>query len=267
MIGLGTYAFYWQWHPTAVDPLSLAGMLRKTTDMGCDLFQICDYGPLDEMDDSDYRGIARLADSLGIQLQLGTRGLERSRLERYLELAAISETDVVRGMVRREEADHAVDLLREVVPLFERQGVVLALETYEQVETERLIDIVKLADSDNVGICLDPGNSVASLEAPREVIAATAGLVANLHVKDFQFSRQDGWVGFTYAGAKLGTGMLDHEYMLAKVDPVRNGIDMIVEQWVVWQGDHESTLAVENEWNEHSVNVLRKFAGRKDARS
>ena len=42
-IGLGTYAFFWQWHQTAETPLSLTGMVDRTADLGVGVFQVCDY--------------------------------------------------------------------------------------------------------------------------------------------------------------------------------------------------------------------------------
>ena len=33
-IGLGTYAFFWQWHDTAENPLTLAQMIDRTADLG-----------------------------------------------------------------------------------------------------------------------------------------------------------------------------------------------------------------------------------------
>jgi hypothetical protein len=33
-IGLGTYAFFWQWHDTADNPLTLPQMIDRTADLG-----------------------------------------------------------------------------------------------------------------------------------------------------------------------------------------------------------------------------------------
>ena len=33
-IGLSTYAFFWQWHPTAAEPLSLADLVDRTASRG-----------------------------------------------------------------------------------------------------------------------------------------------------------------------------------------------------------------------------------------
>ena len=51
-IGISTYAFFWQWHDTAEQPLSLTEMITKTHRWGAELFQICDY-PLIESYDQD----------------------------------------------------------------------------------------------------------------------------------------------------------------------------------------------------------------------
>ena len=97
-------------------------------------------------------------------------------------------------------------MLRQIIPAYEQAGVTLALETYEQVPVATLVDIVEQVDSPTLGICLDPGNCVAALELPTDTIARTAPYVRNLHVKDFAFTRKDGWVGFTFAGCPLGEG-------------------------------------------------------------
>ena len=52
-IGLGTYAFFWQWHETAETPLSLTDMVDRTADLGVGLFQICDYPLIESYDSND----------------------------------------------------------------------------------------------------------------------------------------------------------------------------------------------------------------------
>ena len=77
-----------------------------------------------------------------------------------------------------------------------------------------LVDIVTRVDSPALGICLDPGNCVAALELPTDTVEAAAPYVRNIHVKDFAFSRRDGWVGFTFAGCPLGEGLLDYRHLI-----------------------------------------------------
>jgi sugar phosphate isomerase/epimerase len=257
MIGLSTYAFFWQWHETRPRPLSLPDMLSRTAELGADLFQVCDYPAIEAYDDGALRDLRQHAEALGLGLELGTRGVTPDRLERYLDLARRLDVTLVRSMVPATSPD-AVEQLRAGVPAYERAGVRLALETYEQVPTRRLLDIVDAVDSPALGICLDPANCVAALEHPRDTVELTAERVLNLHVKDFAFSRQAGWVGFTFAGARLGEGLLDLDHLFASVRPEERGISQVVEHWLVWQGDSDVTCRVEEEWTRHSLQRLRE---------
>ena len=114
--------------------------------------------------------------------------------------------------------------------------------------TATLVDVVVAVDSPSLGVCLDPANCVAALEHPTETVEKTAAWVRNLHVKDFAFTRRDGWVGFTLAGCPLGEGLLDYPAMVAAVRPAERGINQVVEHWLPWQGDSRTTCDLENEW-------------------
>ena len=259
-IGLSTYSFFWQWHETAPSPLSLAEMVGKTAAWDVELLQLCDHPALDRYDAAQAADLAATGRDLGVAYELGTRGLDTAHLLHYLDLAGRLDVSLVRSMVRREEVADAAQLLSRVVPAYEAAGVTLALETYEQIPTRTLVDLVTAADSAHLGIVLDPGNSVAALETPRSTIALTAALTRNLHVKDFAFSRQAGWVGFTYAGARLGEGLLDYDDLVEQVRPYERGINQIVEHWLVWQGDSETTCGLEDDWTLHNLAYLRRKA-------
>jgi sugar phosphate isomerase/epimerase len=260
VIGLSTYSFFWQWHPTAPTPLGLAGMLARTADWGADLLQVCDYPLIEEYDEGQLRELAEDAERRGLRLELGTRRIDPVHLQRYLHLAQRLGVTLVRSMVTAPEAATAEESLAQVLPSYERAGVVLALETYEQVPTPRLVEIVRAVGSEALGICLDPANCVAALEHPSDTIDLTADLVRNLHVKDFSFSRQAGWVGFTLAGARLGEGLLDLDHLFAVVRPDERGISQVIEHWLVWQGDSATTCRIEDEWTQHNLASLHERA-------
>lgn len=261
MIGLGTYAFFWQHSEKAPEPLSLAGMLQRTRDLGVDLFQICDYGPLSGYSAAELRTLRATADDLGIRLELGTRGVGADHLAHYLGLADVLGATLVRSMINT--ADHqptlveAEHLLTDALGAYEAAGVTLALETYEQIQSRDLVALVESIGSPSLGICLDPANSVAALEHPNDVIDRCAPWVANIHVKDFAFTRRGGWVGFTLEGAELGTGLLDYDHLMRVVDPESRGINRIVEHWLPWQGTFEETCRMENLWNLNNLTYLR----------
>ena len=136
----------------------------------------------------------------------------------------------------------------------------LALETYEQVPSATLVSLIESVGSERLGICLDPANTVAALESPREVVERTAPYVKNVHIKDFAFTRRGGWVGFTLEGAPLGTGLLDVEHLDVTVRPEERGINRVIEHWLPWQGDFETTSRLENDWNDHNLHYLRSNA-------
>ncbi|SDQ31297.1 sugar phosphate isomerase/epimerase [Microbacterium sp. cf332] len=264
MIGLGTYAFLWEHSDRVASPLSLVGAFERTRELGVDLFQVCDYAPLELMGQAELRDAAAAARDLGLTIELGTKGVAPERLTRFLDLAEVFDARLVRSMVyapdSRPTLAQAETWLRGILPAYESAGVVIALETYEQVSTVDLTHLVATIDSPSLGVCLDPANVVARLEMPRETVELAAPHVKNVHVKDFAFARQPGWVGFTFTGTRMGEGLHDYPHLLETVRPRErdaDGINEIVEHWLPWQGDAETTVRTEREWTRATLEYLR----------
>lgn len=259
-IGLSTYAFFWRASSRVPNPLGLEAMLEQTAESGAGVFQICDYAAVEALSFAELEKLRQRAVDLGIQLELGTRGLATDHLTRYLTMARALDVRFIRTMfntaTHKPTQDEALALLRRVLPEFEQHNIQLGLETYEQVRTRDVLAVVDAIDSPALGICLDPGNCVAALEYPREVIELTASRVVNLHIKDFAFARQEGWVGFTYSGCLLGTGLLDYDALHQIVRPNERNINQIVEHWLPWQANAEETCRLEDAWTRHSLNYL-----------
>ena len=243
-VGLGSYAYFWR----HLEGMSLEDALRDTAEQGIQLFQVCDYPLIEEL---DLAAIRTLAAELEITLELGTRGTDPAHLGRYLRIAEDLGASLLRSMVR-ESIEDAAAHLDAIAPVLDRTGITLALETYEQVPTAQLVGLVD--GRANVGICLDPGNTVSILEHPDTVIDFAAPHAVNVHVKDFAFSRAEGWVGFSLSGTTLGDGLLPLDHLLAATP----GVNRIVEHWLPWQGDAETTVARERDWTSHAVGVLRE---------
>ncbi|GAA1198982.1 TIM barrel protein [Streptomyces hebeiensis] len=259
--GLSTYCYFWRISARAPRPLTVEEMLRDARELGAEVFQICDYAPIETYDDTRLAAVRATAEDLGIALELGTRGIRPGHLATYLGLAEKLGARFVRSMLNTAEhrpgTAEATGLLRESVPRYAERGVTLGLETYEQVSTDDLLAVVRAVDDPHLGVVLDPGNCVARLEHPRAVVEATAPYVVNIHVKDFAFSRRDGWVGFTYAGCPLGEGLLDYAHMVHTVRPEQRGINQIAEHWLPWQDEgFETTARIEDQWTRHSINTL-----------
>ena len=170
MIGLGTYAFFWQHSERAPQPLDLPAMLRRTRELDAEVFQICDFLPILGYTDARLRDLKVLADELGITLELGTKGISADHLANFLRIAELLGAKLIRGMVNtpdhRPSMAEAQGLLEQALPAFEAAGVVIALETYEQLSSRDLVTLVESVASPSLGICLDPANCVAGAREP-----------------------------------------------------------------------------------------------------
>lgn len=160
------------------------------------------------MNERELRAAAAAARDLGLTIELGTKGIAPEHLSRYLRVAEVFDARLVRSMLNgpgsAPTTAQAQTWLESSVRDFERAGVTLALETYEQIATSDLLALIAAVGSPALGVCLDPANVVARLETPRTTVELAASATVNVHVKDFAFARQDGWVGFTFTGTPWG---------------------------------------------------------------
>lgn len=282
-IGIGTYSLFWELPERNPEPLGIAGMLDRASQLGGEVFQICDDPRVEELDAMQLQELRERAEILGLELELGTRTIGREHLDRYLDIAEALGVRTLRSMIQSQEiaagAPAAVAELRRTLPRLENTGITLALETYEQLPTPVLLEVIAQLDSPLVGVCLDPANCVSALEHPKQVVESCASRTVNLHVKDFAFARQEDWVGFTFSGAPLGQGLLDLDHELSAVygagtpgtgkrsasttgtatRPGRGSPSAIVEHWLPWQGDLETTVATERAWTERTLTALRDW--------
>ena len=272
-IGIGTYSLFWELPANNPEPLSIAGMIDRASQLGCEVFQVCDDPRIEEFDAGALQDLRERAELLGIELELGTRAIGREHLGRYLDIAECLGARTLRSMIQSQEIadgqEAAVAELRATLPRLEAAGITLALETYEQLPTAALLEIIAEVDSPLVGVCLDPANCVSALEHPKDVVESCAARTVNLHVKDFAFARQEGWVGFTYSGAPLGEGLLDLDHELAAVygdqssgrapSAGERAPSAIVEHWLPWQGDLATTVETERAWTDRTLARLRDW--------
>lgn len=274
LLGLSTYAYFWRMSERVPAPMSLDDVLRDAASHdGVDLVQICDHLPLDTASDDRLAELKTLADDLGLVLEVGTRGTAPEHLARYLHVAEQLGATLVRSMWTsgddRPDAAETERRLRQALPAYEAAGVTLALETYEVVPTADLVAVVARIGSDHLGICLDPANTVAALEHPADVVAMTAPYVVNWHVKDADFTRSPGWVGFQYTGVPIGTGRIDHLRIRDAIDPHVRGVNRVIEFWLPWQDatvaaepepgetPAQTTTRIEAAWTEQTIEYTR----------
>lgn len=258
--GLSTYAFFWRSSNKVSNPMCIEKMLEETSNLGGKVFQICDYLQIENFDNKKLEQIRQLAESLNLSLELGTKGIEPDLLKKYILICKALNVRIFRTMFNsltfKPSRSQIESIMHEWLPKFEKDKIKIAIETYEQLKTQDLVSIIKDINHPFLGICLDPANCVASLENPKTVIDMTSDMVINLHIKDFSFSRRDGWVGFNLSGTKLGSGLLDYQYMMEKIKPNTRKINQIVEHWLPWQGTENQTCCIEEEWTKLSIKRL-----------
>lgn len=259
-IGLGTYAYFWQIASRRGDDAFLETMLDEAVELGAQVFQVCDYAPLDGFGASRLAQIRRHAESLGLELEVGTRGVDATHLARYLGIAEALNARFVRSMFSRAGEEVVLgDASRELkmaLPGFRAAGVTLGLETYEQVSAADTVRVIEQLGADHFGVCLDPANGIGSYQMPQDTIAITAPFVVNIHVKDYDFARREGGQGFTVTGRALGDGALDLQGMLAAVAGHGRNPNLILEHWVPRAADDEDTIARERSWTRQGMKQL-----------
>jgi sugar phosphate isomerase/epimerase len=166
---------------------------------------------------------------------------ETDRFAAELRTAKACGVSVVRVVLldsRRYETFDSVDAfrafaeecdqrLRLAKPVAERHGVQLAVENHKDWRSEDLLKIIRRADSPNIGVCLDTGNSIALLEEPHEVVEALAPVTMTTHFKDMAVAEYP--QGFLLSEVPLGTGFLDLARMLKLLTNQRREIRLNLE--------------------------------------
>ena len=263
-LGISTWAFPWAigvpGHPPA-QPMDGLAFLRRAADLGVRVVQIGDNLPLDRLASDALHALLDEAAKLGLDLEIGTRGIAPAHLRRYLALAQQCGSPLLRVVI--DTADHhpapdeIVATLNGVLPDFAAADVILGIENHDRFKAATLRTIVERLDSPHMGICLDTTNSFGAEEGPDLVAAVLGPYVVNLHVKDFTIRRAAHGLGFVIAGAPAGQGMLDIPRLLATARAHGREFNAILEQWPAPEATLDATIAKEAAGVEQGVAYLR----------
>lgn len=123
----------------------------------------------------------------------------------------------------------SINSLKLAEPVVRKLGVKLAVENHKDWRITEMIEILKLVDSEWVGVNLDTGNNISLLEDPMEVVEALAPYAFTVHLKDMAVEEYED--GFLLAEINLGEGFLDIDKMITvikKHNPdIRFNLEMI----------------------------------------
>ncbi len=268
-LGVGTYTYMWaigfQFGGRAARPtrpLTAFDLLDKARALGVHVVQFGPNLPLAGLSRADLESLVRQAQAWGIELELGTRGLETEHLRQQIALAQRIGAALLRTIpeIGGQPAPAAAipEHLGALLPILEAADVRLGLENGNLPAAE-LRAAIEAVGSDRVGVVLDMVNSLAVGEGWREVTRALAPLTMCLHLKDFTVQRVWSMMGFTVSGAPVGQGLLDIPWLLETLAVSPHDFNVIIELWPPEQPTLEETIALEEAWAAASVAHLRRY--------
>lgn len=272
-LGIGSYTYVWAagvpGYPAPSDPLTPFGLLERAAKLGVRVVQIADNMPLHVHPEGELADLVRKARRQNVQIEVGTRGIQRDHLLEYLEHARRFRSPIVRTLIddesrqerhlRHPSAEAAVEALAAVAADFERAGVHLAIENHDRFKAAALLEMIEQTGSDFVAVCFDTANSIGCIEGPEAVLQVLGTRIVNLHIKDFQVFRPPHNKGFVVEGRPAGQGMLDLPRLLAQIGRYSARASAILELWPPPQRTLDESIALEDRWADESIHYLRQL--------
>ena len=274
-LGVNTYTYMWSLgfrgpNPAFPDrearpekPLTALGLLENAHALGLSLVQTGPNFPVEKLPAAEFETFIETAQELGIELELGTRGLDYDHLVKQVAVAKRMGAKLIRT-VPDVAGNYAADAkqipaaLRQLVPVLEREGMRLAIENGKTpaADLRAALDEVHSA---YVGLVLDMVNSLAVPEGWKYVTQLLAPYTMCLHYKDFTIKRAWHMMGFICEGLPAGKGLVETEWLLNELKASPYDFNVIIEMWPPEQKKLQDTIDLEQAWASESVAYLRKF--------
>jgi sugar phosphate isomerase/epimerase len=242
--------------------LTALGLLDKARELGVSLVQVGPNLPLDKLPEMELDEFTQQARRWGIELELGTRGLEADHLTRQVMLAKRTGATLLRTIPEVGGQTPPVNdiprYLREVLPLLGSEGVSLGLEN-GKIPAKDLRRVLEEVRNSHLGVVLDTVNSLAVPEGWRHVAKTLAPHTICLHLKDFVVQRVWHMMGFAVEGRPAGKGQLDVPWLLETLLATGAQFNVVLELWPPEQKTLQETVALEQAWVVESIPYLRSY--------
>jgi sugar phosphate isomerase/epimerase len=263
-LGIGSYAYAWaigNANQTPPHPMTQFDLVQRAADLGVHLVQICDNLPLHKLSETELGRLQAHAKRLGVDIEVGTRGIDEAHLRTYLQLAKRFGSPILRvvaGAAHAEPtANQVVQAIRGLLPDLQAERIILAIENHDRFTSRTLAEVFDRLSSPYVGLCLDTVNSFGCLEGPEAVVVRLAKYVVNLHIKDFKIGRTPSTLGFLLQGTPAGEGQLNVPWLLGELRKAKREVNAILETWPAPEETVEQTIAKEDAWVAQSIRYLR----------
>jgi len=264
LLGISSFAYGWRagaGNVKAMNPLTETDLLTIAHQHNLKCIQFGDNLPVHEFDQSRLDALKSGARSQGIRLELGARGLTTEHLATYIELAKFFNTPLIRFVIDKGSYEPSIasvaDIIEDFIPTLEQNNITLGIENHDRFKAIELSFLMESLASHMVGICLDTVNSLGAGEGLDHVVEVLAPYTVNLHIKEFSIRRAPHSMGFEVSGAPVGKGLVNTCSLIERLSKFDRCASAILEQWVPYQADLESTILLEEQWAEESLEYLK----------
>ena len=262
-VGISSFAFRWATNGNYLSsrqPLDAAGVLRRSVALGAEVVQLCENVPLLDLPVDRLKELRKVAESAGVEIEVGFRGLSESALLNAIRVCELVGASVLRVVIGEGpdalERSAIVRTLREHSPALSNAGLVLAIENHFRFTPRAIAGIVEEVGDESVGVCLDPFNSFTHFVSPEETVDRLSRYAVSVHLKDATIRRMN--TGFYVSGTPLGAGKLDIGHVLRAVQKHGHVTSLLVEAWMDHGEEEAQTLRMEEEWIAGGMNYVRR---------
>lgn len=263
--GISSWSYPWAvgvaQGPRPEQPLSAIGLLEKAKALGVKVVQIADNLPLEDLTDAELGELKQFALDAGIRIEVGTKGIEPEHMLRFLEIAQMLGSPVVRTLPaifgERVPIQDVERQLSQVLDAYQTAGVMMVLENQEAYRADEYADMMARVNHPNLQVCLDLANALGAMEGPEHVMSRLGPHCANFHFKDVVTVRSETLMGFTIEGRPSGQGVIPIHWALEQLQQFGKQPIVIIELWPPPQETLEETLALEEDWVKQSVAYCR----------
>ena len=265
-LALSSYAYNWAvgipgYPPER--PMTVFNLLDEAVRLGVHVVQVADNIPFEQLPREEQDRFAKRAGRLGIEIEVGMRGIQGSHLEECIHLAERMHAGVLRVAIDkgdyRPDEDEITKTIKAAIPLLQKFGLSLAVENTGRFKARALVRLIERIDSQYVGICLDTTNNYGIGEGIEAVLETLGPFTFDLHLKDYSIRRMSHMQGFILDGRPAGQGQLDSLWVLKELRRFGRDPNVVLELWTPPEANIKDTIKKENEWVDQSINYLRSL--------
>lgn len=267
VLGISSFTFGW-WagvkNTRPANPLTENDLLFIARRHGLQCIQFGDNLPLHNFDLQRLEALRRNVTNGGIRIEPGARGLTADHLHTYIEMAKFFKAPLIRFVIDEGSYEPSIpsvaDIIADFIPTLEHESIVLGIENHDRFKARELVFLMESLGSRNVGICLDTVNSLGAGEGLEYITELLSPYTVNLHIKDFTVQRATHAMGLNVTGVPAGRGFVNTVALMERLDKFQRCESAVLEQWVPFQNDLDTTIALEKEWAEESLRYLKTIS-------